>query len=602
MALYDENLRDKIRNLPTEPGVYQYFDSEGKIIYIGKAKNLRNRVSSYLNKSNQTSKTSVLVKKICDLKYTVVSSEQDALLLENNLIKEHQPRYNILLKDDKTFPWISIRKESFPRVEITRRFNRAEADYFGPYTSVKFANVLMKLIRSIYKLRTCNLVLNRSAIQSGKYKTCLEYHIKNCNAPCIMGVSEEEYNEQISQIRNILKGNISEVISYLSAKELSFASEFKFEKANEMKLAAQQLKDFQMKSTIVRGTDSSIDVFGFITSEKYIYVNYLGVEHGSINKVHTVEIEKRFDEENDTILSYIIFEIREMLQSKAREIVVPFMPDIKLENITYTIPQIGEKRHLLDLSERNAKQFKADRDRTRGEKRDTSASLMQQMKSELKLTVEPRRIECFDNSNIQGTNPVASCVVFINGKPAKREYRKFHVKGVEGPNDYASMEEIVYRRYKRVLDEALQLPDLIVIDGGKGQLHAALTSLEKLNLRGKVAILGLAERLEEVYFPGDSEPWIISKKSDTLRVLMYIRDEAHRFAITFHRNLRAKTQIDSELRNIQGIGVKAEQALLQTFKSVDRIKRAELRDIAACIGAKRASIIYEYFHPKSEGE
>ncbi|MBP3420551.1 MAG: excinuclease ABC subunit UvrC [Marinifilaceae bacterium] len=600
MALYDDNLREKVRNLPSEPGVYQYFDASGKVIYIGKAKNLKSRVSSYLNKSNQTSKTSVLVKKIADLKYTVVSSEQDALLLENNLIKEHKPKYNILLKDDKTYPWIAIRKEPFPRVEITRRFNRTESEYFGPYTSVKFANVLMKLIKSLYKLRSCNLNIPNILSDSKRFKPCLEYHIHNCDAPCIGGISRAEYDENIAQIRNILKGNLSEVITFLSERESLYALNFQFEKANEMKIAADLLRDYRSKSTIVRSTDDSIDVFSFIESDRFIYVNYLGVEHGSVNKVHTIEVERKLDEENDAILSFVIFEIRELVQSSAREIIVPFYPDIQLDRVHYTIPQIGEKRHLLELSERNAKQFKADRERQRTVRRDSVDNadvLMNTMVGELKLPVQPRRIECFDNSNTQGTNPVSSCVVFIDGKPAKREYRKFHVKSVVGANDFASMEEIVYRRYARVLDEGLPLPDLIVIDGGKGQLGAALTALDRLNLRGKISILGLAERLEEIYFPGDSEPWILSKKSDTLRVLMQIRDEAHRFAITFHRNLRSKSQIDSELRKIKGIGPAAEKSLLQSFKSVERIKSADIKEIAACVGAKRAAIIYDYFHP-----
>lgn len=601
MALYDDNLREKVRNLPTGPGVYQYLDSEGTIIYIGKAKNLRSRVSSYLNKSNQSSKTLNLVRRVEDLKYTVVNTEQDALLLENNLIKQYKPKYNILLKDDKTYPWIAIRKESFPRVEITRRFNRAEAEYYGPYTSVRFANVLMKLIRSLYKLRTCNLALTRNAISLLKFKPCLEYHIHNCSAPCIAAISEDEYDEYITQVRNILKGNFSEAISYLSDKESYYASLFQFEKAHEIKLALDSLKEYRSKSTIVRTTQASIDVFSFIEGEKYIYVNYLGVEHGAVNKVHTIEIEQRFDEDKESILSYVIYEIRALVQSTSHEIIVPFMPDIQLDKVQYTIPQIGEKHHLLELSERNARQFKADRDRQRSARRDSDSAenqLMTLMKQELKLNVEPRRIECFDNSNIQGTNPVASCVVFINGKPAKREYRKFHVKSVVGANDYASMLEIVYRRYSRVLNEQLPLPDLIVIDGGKGQLGAALSALERLDLRGKVQILALAERLEEIYFPGDSEPWILSKKSDTLRVLMQIRDEAHRFGITFHRELRSKTQIESQLREIKGVGPAAERALLQTFGSVERIKSAELKQIAACLGAKRAAIVYKHFHPE----
>lgn len=398
MALYDDNLREKIRNLPTGPGVYQYLDSEGTIIYIGKAKNLRSRVSSYLNKSNQSSKTLNLVRRVEDLKYTVVNTEQDALLLENNLIKQYKPKYNILLKDDKTYPWIAIRKESFPRVEITRRFNRAEAEYYGPYTSVRFANILMKLIRSLYKLRTCNLALTRNAISLLKFKPCLEYHIHNCSAPCIAAISEDEYDEYITQVRNILKGNFSEAISYLSDKESYYASLFQFEKAHEIKLALDSLKEYRSKSTIVRTTQASIDVFSFIEGEKYIYVNYLGVEHGAVNKVHTIEVEQRFDEDKESILSYVIYEIRALVQSTSHEIIVPFMPDIQLDKVQYTIPQIGEKHHLLELSERNARQFKADRDRQRSARRDSDSGdnqLMLLMKQELKLNVEPRRIECF---------------------------------------------------------------------------------------------------------------------------------------------------------------------------------------------------------------
>ncbi len=595
-----EELRDKVKALPESPGVYQYLDSSGSIIYIGKAKNLRNRVSSYLNK-NQNSKTLLLVRRVADLRYIVVGSEQDALLLENNLIKEHKPRYNILLKDDKSYPWIAIRKEPFPRVEITRRFSRGGAEYFGPFTSVRFANMLMKFIRGLYKLRTCSLPLSVKQIANGKFKECLEYHIHNCNAPCTGKISEEEYLSYIAQVREILHGNFSEAINYLTKREKILAAEMKFEEAQAVKESIASIREYRSKSTIVRTTISDTDVFSFIKGDKYYYVNYLGIVKGAVNRIHTIEMEPKIDEEEPALLSLAICEIRGMMNSNSKEIIVPFMPDVTLDGVLYTIPQIGDKRHLLELSERNAKQFKMDRERQRSARNESQerGELVRQMKEELHLPTPPYRMECFDNSNIQGTNPVASCVVFINGRPAKREYRKFHIKTVVGADDFASMEEVVYRRYHRLLEEGASLPDLVVIDGGKGQLHAALNSLEKLGLRGKIAVVGLAKRMEEIYFPGDEEPLILPKRSETLRVLMQIRDEAHRFGITFHRSLRSKSQINSELREIEGIGPNTEAALLQSFKSLSRIKEASLQALAACVGTKRALLLWHHFHPEN---
>lgn len=598
MALYDENLRKIVSELPSSPGVYQYFDSSGVIIYIGKAKNLKNRVLSYLNKSNQSNKTRILVNKIADLKYIVVNSEQDALLLENNLIKKYKPRYNILLKDDKSYPWICIKKEPFPRVFITRRYVHDGSEYFGPYTSGKFAYILISLIKSLFKLRTCNLALNQKSIGDQKFKVCLEYHIGNCPAPCIGKVREQDYNEFISQVRNILKGNLSAVIEVMNRKMKAYAEELNFEEANQMKEALEAVKNYQAKSTIVRTTINDTDVFSYLEDEKYAYVNFLRIVHGAVVQVHTVELEKKIEEDKESLLSFAICEIRQFVNSHSKEIIVPFYPDVKLEGINYVIPQRGDKKQLLELSQRNVTYFKLDRERQRNSNRkeDSTFNILKTMKTELKLPALPHRIECFDNSNIQGTNPVAACVVFIDGKPAKREYRKFHVKTVVGADDFASMEEIVYRRYSRVLNEGLELPDLIVIDGGKGQIHSAINSLKKLDLYGKIPLLGLAERMEEIYFPEDKDPYLLAKNSVSLKILMHIRDEAHRFGITFHRKLREKGQVKSILNEIKGIGEATETALLQNFKSVENIKSRSVEELATVIGKKKAEIVYHFFH------
>ena len=596
MALYDDELKKKISELPQSPGVYQYFDASGSIIYIGKAKKLKNRVLSYLNKTNQSDKTRVLVSKIHDFKYIIVESEQDALLLENNLIKKYKPKYNILLKDDKSYPWICIKKEPFPRVFITRRFVRDGSEYFGPYTSARFAHTLIALIKSLYKLRTCNLPLTQKSIDHCRFKVCLEYHIGNCIGPCVGKIREAEYNEFIAQIRNILKGNLSSVIEVMTRKMNQFAADLQFEKANEMKVALEAIRSYQSKSTIVRTTISNTDVFSYIEDDKYAYINYLRIVHGAVIQVHTIELEKKIDEAKEELLSFAIYEIRQLVNSNSREIIVPFYPDVELEGVSYVIPQRGDKKQLLELSERNVSYFKMDKDRQRSTKKeDSKFNVLKTIKLELKLPTLPHRIECFDNSNIQGTNPVASCVVFIDGKPAKREYRKFHVKTVVGADDFASMEEIIYRRYHRVLDEGLELPDLIVIDGGKGQLHSAVNSLKKLDLYGKVPILGLAKQMEEIYFPEDKDPYLLAKNSVALKTLMHIRDEAHRFGITFHRKLREKAQIVSVLNGIKGVGEKAETQLLQEFKSVENIKKASLEDLIKVLGAKRANLVFDYF-------
>jgi excinuclease ABC subunit C len=598
MALYDDALREKISKLPTQPGVYQYFDASGNIIYIGKAKNLKNRVLSYLNKTNQSNKTLLLVRKINDLRYIVVDTEQDALLLENNLIKKYKPRYNILLKDDKTYPWICIKKEYFPRVFITRRLVRDGSEYFGPYTSGRFAHMLMSLINSLYKLRNCNLQLSPATIAAGKFRVCLEYHIGNCLGPCVGNVSEEEYNEFIVNIRNILKGNVSQVIEFMTGRMKKYATDMQFEKAQFMKESVEALRNYQSKSTIVSTSLNNIDVFSYLEDERYAYINYLRIVHGAINQVHTIALEKKMDEDKEALFSFAIYEIRQLMRSESKEIIVPFLPDIQLSGLQYVIPKIGDKKQLLELSERNVAYFKLDKDRQRAVvKEDSKFNILKTIKTELKLPAIPHRMECFDNSNTQGTNPVASCVVFIDGKPAKREYRKFHVKTVEGPDDFASMEEIIFRRYKRVLDEGRELPDLIVIDGGKGQLHSAVNSLKKLDLYGKVPVIGLAKRMEEVYYPGDKDPYLLAKNSIALKTLMHIRDEAHRFGITFHRQLREKPLTKSELNSIKGIGGKSEEQLVRHFKSVENIKKASIAELATVVGIKKAEMVYVYFHP-----
>ncbi len=595
MALYDKNLREKISELPHRPGVYQYFDASGTIIYIGKAKNLKNRVSSYLSKRNQSNKTLLLVRQIEDLRYIVVDSEQDALLLENNLIKKYKPKYNILLKDDKSYPWICIKKEHFPRVFLTRQYIRDGSEYFGPYTSSKLANTLLNLIRSLFKLRTCHHVLDGKSIFSRKIKACLEYHIGNCLAPCEGRISQEEYQEFIIQIRNILKGNLSLVIQTMNQKMQNYSAQLKFEEADQVKKALSLLRNYQSKSTIVRTTVHDIDVFSYLETEEYAYINYLRVMHGAVIQVHSVELEKKI-EEREAILAFAIYEIRQLMDSHSKEIIVPFLPDVELEGVKYVIPTQGDKKQLLDLSTRNASYFKSDREsRHIVKNEDSIPSLLQTIQEELKLPRLPYRIECFDNSNIQGTHPVSACTVFLNGHPAKREYRKFHVKTVVGADDFATMEEVIFRRYSRVLDEGRDLPDLIVIDGGKGQLHSALKSLRKLDLEGKIPILGLAERMEEIYFPGDNYPYVLGKNSLALKTLMHIRDEAHRFGITFHRKLREKSQTISVLSSIPGIGKETELSLLQQFKSVSEIASRSFEELAAVIGKKRAGIIYHYF-------
>lgn len=591
----------QIQTLPDNPGVYQYYDKEGKLLYVGKAKNLRKRVSSYFNKVHDVGRTNVLVKKIKTIKHIVVPTETDALLLENNLIKKYQPRYNVLLRDDKTYPWICIKKEPFSRIFSTRRMVKDGSDYFGPYTSFKTVHTILDLIKELYPLRTCNYDLSEKNIQSAKYKVCLEYHIGNCKGPCEGYESLENYQNEVNAIREILKGNFKESLKDFKKKMLQLAADMNFEEAQKLKEKIEILEQYQSKSMVANPKINNIDVFSIVSDESAAYVNFLQIAHGSIVRSHTLELKKKLDESDQELLELAIIELRERFQLLSREIIVPFEVEVG-ENIKVTVPQLGDKKQILELSIRNAKFYRLDQlkqmqivDPDRHTNR-----IMAQMKKDLRLPVEPRHIECFDNSNIQGTNPVAACVVFKDGKPSKKDYRHFNIKTVEGPNDFASMEEVVYRRYKRVMEENEPLPQLIIIDGGKGQLSSALKSIDALGLRGKVAIIGIAKRLEELFYPGDSVPLYLDKKSETLKVIQHLRNEAHRFGITFHRDKRSKSALNSSMETIPGIGEKTMQALILHFKSVKRLKLATLNEISQIIGVSKAKKIYDFYNSSAE--
>ncbi|WP_299556724.1 excinuclease ABC subunit UvrC [Seonamhaeicola sp.] len=589
----------QLKTLPNAPGVYQYFDADGTIIYVGKAKNLKKRVSSYFTKTHDYGKTRVLVKKIADIKHIVVETETDALLLENNLIKKHQPRYNVMLKDDKSYPWICIKKERFPRVFSTRRVFKGGGEYFGPYTSVKTVSTLLDLIKGLYPLRTCNYHLSDEKIKAGKYKVCLEYHLGNCKGACEGKETEAEYNENIKAIRQILKGNFKDSLQQFKRQMKQFAESMQFEDAQRIKEKIEVLENYQARSTIVNPKISNVDVFSIMSDETYGYVNFLQLSYGSIIRSHTLEIKKKLDETDKQLLELAITEIRQRFHSNSKEIYVPFEVNLG-ENIKVTIPKLGDKKHILDLSLRNAKYYRMERfkqDKIVDPDRHANR-IMAQMKADLRLSEEPRHIECFDNSNIQGTNPVAACVVFKNGKPSKKDYRHFNIKTVEGPDDFASMEEVVLRRYKRLLDEAQPLPHLIIIDGGKGQLSSALKSLDVLGLRGKIAIIGIAKRLEELYYPNDPIPLYLDKKSETLKIIQQLRNEAHRFGIEHHRNKRSKSALNTELETIPGIGEKTVVELLKHFKSAKRVANAKLDELETVIGVSRAEKVYNYYHGK----
>jgi excinuclease ABC subunit C len=591
-------LKNLISVLPGKPGIYQFYDNTGKIIYVGKAKNLKKRVSSYFSKRHDSRKTALLVRNITDIKHMVVESEQDALLLENNLIKKYQPRYNIRLKDDKSYPWICIKNEPFPRVFKTRNLIRDGSKYFGPYTSIYTVRTLLELFKSEYKLRTCNYQLTDENIKSGKYKVCLEYHIGNCEGPCEGLVSAEKYNQGIEDIIDILKGNISGVIKHLELRMADMASQMNFEEAQKLKEKYDSLKRYQSKSTIVSPTINNVDVYTIEQDQKFAFINYLKVINGAIIQTFTLEIKKMLDESAEELLLAGIVDIRQKIFSNAKEILVPFQLKTQLKDITFKVPQRGDKKKLLDLSYRNAKYFRLEKDKQQVMKNPKirEERILKTIRKDLQLSELPVKIECFDNSNLQGSNPVAACVVFKNAKPFKKEYRHYNIKTVEGPNDFASMEEVVFRRYKRLTEENKQLPQLVVIDGGKGQLSSAVSALEKLNLRGKIAIIGIAKRLEEIYFPDDSVPLYINKNSETLKIIQQLRDEAHRFGITFHRNKRSKNISTSELNQIKGIGEKTAKKLLLDFKSVRNIKDSDKELIIKLIGASKGEIVYNYFH------
>ncbi|MEE1961396.1 excinuclease ABC subunit UvrC [Allomuricauda taeanensis] len=587
----------QISTLPDNPGVYQFYDAAGKILYVGKAKNLKKRVSSYFNKKQEYGKTRVLVKKIHTIKHIVVSTESDALLLENNLIKKLLPRYNVLLKDDKSYPWICIKNERFPRIFPTRKLIKDGSEYYGPYTSMKTVRTLLELVKSLYPLRTCNYDLAEEKISSGKYKVCLEYHLGNCLGPCEGLQQEKEYSGQIEDIRQIIKGNLKSSLQSFRQQMKELADKMEFEKAQRVKDKIDILENYQAKSTVVNPKINNVDVFSIISDETHAYVNFLQLSHGAIIRSHTMEIKKKLEETDEELLQLAITEIRQRFHSWTKEIYLPFPVTVE-EDVKVTLPKLGDKRRILELSERNARFYRQDKmkqikitDPDRHTKR-----IMAQMKADLRLSVEPTHIECFDNSNIQGSNPVAACVVFKDGKPSKKDYRHFNIKTVEGPDDFASMEEVVFRRYKRLLNEDESLPQLIVIDGGKGQLSSALKSLEALDLRGKIAIIGIAKRLEEIYFPEDPVPLYLDKRSETLKIIQQLRNEAHRFGITHHRNKRSKGAIGTELVGIEGIGEKTAEQLLKSFKSVKRIKEASMESLAEAVGMAKAKKIYKSFH------
>ena len=590
----------QLQTLPNTPGVYQFYDVTGVVIYVGKAKNLKNRVRSYFNKVHDYGKTNVLVKKIVEIKHIVVETETDALLLENNLIKKYQPRYNVLLKDDKSYPWICIKNERFPRVFQTRRMIKDGSEYFGPYTSIKTVYTLLDLIKGLFPLRTCKYDLSQEKVASHKYKVCLEYHLGNCKGACEAKEHETSYQENITTIREILKGNFKNSIAVFKTQMKSHAENLEFEAAQSLKLKLQILENYQAKSTIVNPKISNVDVFTIVSDESFAYVNFLQLSYGAIIRSHTMELKKKLQESDQVLLELAITEIRQRFSLESKELYVPFEVNLG-SDFKITIPKVGDKKQLIELSIRNAKYHRLDQlkqvkitDPERHEGR-----IMAQMKSDLRLSEAPTHIECFDNSNIQGTHPVAACVVFKNGKPSKKEYRHFNIKSVEGPDDFASMTEVVYRRYKRLLDEKQPLPQLIIIDGGKGQLSASLKSLDALDLRGKIAIIGIAKRLEELFYPDDPIPLYLDKKSETLKIIQQLRNEAHRFGIEHHRNKRSKTALNSELESIVGIGEKTILELLKKFKSAQRVSFATLDELEQVVGVSKALIIYNYYQNKS---
>jgi len=597
----NSEIENTLKIIPHNPGCYQFLDEKGKVIYVGKAKDLKRRVSSYFNKFQDNPKTRVLVKNIRQIKYIVVNSEEESFLLENNLIKQLKPRYNVMLKDDKTYPSIVVKNEYFPRVYKTRNIVRDGSKYFGPYTSVMSVNALIDIFRKVYHVRTCRLNLTPENIAAGKFKVCLEYHIKRCQGPCEGYQSLEDYNKNIEEIVEILKGNVGIVEKQLQSKMQQYAEELRFEEAQALKEKYLLIQNFREKSQVVSNLNYNLDVFGYDDDENSAYINYLHVVNGAVVQAYTFEYRKKLDETREELLSLGIVEMRQRFGSESKEIIVPFLPDLTLTNVEFTIPQRGDKKKLLELSDKNVKQYKLDKlkkaEMLNPDQRATR--ILTTVQKDLHLKEIPWHIECFDNSNIQGTNPVASCVVFKKAKPSKKDYRHFNVKTVVGPDDFASMREIVERRYSRALNEGSPLPQLIVIDGGKGQLHAAVDSLQKIGLYGKIAVIGIAKRLEEIYFPEDPIPLYLDKNSETLKLIQQLRDEAHRFGITFHRQKRSKSQLTSEFDNIKGIGTETRKKLLMHFKSIKRLKEADEKEIIEVVGESKGKIVIDHFKNQS---
>ncbi|KFF76147.1 excinuclease ABC subunit C [Chryseobacterium sp. P1-3] len=592
------SLELQLKTLPSEPGVYRYYDKNDQLLYVGKAKNLKKRVLSYFNKNLSGYRIKIMVGKIQRLETTIVNSEYDALLLENNLIKEHQPFYNVMLKDDKTYPWICIKNEDFPRIFLTRNVIKDGSEYYGPYAKVRPAKILLDTIKHIYKLRTCNLNLSPAKIEEGKYKVCLEYHIKNCEGPCEDLESKEEYDEKIDAIRGIIKGDFRKAKDYLVNQMMRLAANLQFEEAQIIKERLDILEDYQAKNTVVNPNIDDVDVFGMTSDETAAYVNFFKIRNGNIIQSFTTEIKKILEETDEDIMEEALIEIRQKFSSDSKEVLLPFHLSVEIPNVKLIVPKVGDKKRIVELSEKNAKEYRLEKlkqvqivDPERHTNR-----IMAEMQKLLRMPVEPRHIEGFDNSNIQGTNPVSACVVFKDGRPSKADYRIFHPKTVEGPNDFATMEEVIYRRYKRMLDEGESLPQLILIDGGKGQLSSAVKSLRLLGLYGKITIVGIAKRLEEIFFPEDSIPLYLDKKSETLKILQRVRDEAHRFGVKHHRTRRKNSTIKSELEEIPGVGEKTIELLLSKLKSVKRIKESSLETLEEMIGKSKAKIIWEFFN------
>jgi excinuclease ABC subunit C len=594
-----------LKTIPEEPGIYQYFDVEGKILYVGKAKNLKKRVNSYFTKEHDNGRLRLLVKKVHDIKTIKVSTEMDALLLENNIIKTLQPRYNINLKDDKTYPWVAVKKERFPRILYTRKRIKDGSEYLGPYASAFSVKTLLDFIRELYPLRTCTLDLSEKNIEGKKFRPCLEFHIGRCKAPCVGSQGEQEYNENIAQVRHLLKGNIATVIRSLKEQMSKHSEQMEFEKAQLAKDKLLALEKFQGRSLVVNPSIEDAEVFGLYSSPASAFVNYFKVRDGAVIQGLTIELQKKLDESDTELLEFAILELRQRFQSTTKEIILPFGISVEFPGVEITVPKIGDKKKLVELSEKNAENYAKEKEKQQAliDPDKNTNRIMQQMMKDLRMKEEPRRIDCFDNSNIQGAHAVSAMTVFVNGKPAKKEYRHFNVKTVEGPDDFATMEEVIFRRYSRVVEEGgKDMPQLIVIDGGKGQLGAAINSLEKVGLMGKVTVIGIAKRLEEIYFPGDSLPLYIDKRSETLRILQHIRDEAHRFGITHHRSKRSRETIKTELSSIKGISDVTAQKLLVHFKSVKGIKEATLEELEQVIGKSKAGLVWEYFKATMEDQ